>query len=136
LVVDDQSLAVLLRGDEPWPDDEVFTTGCWYLRLCQAVVRGQGGSLSRPIPALPPARRERAWRAVLDLPDDVRILDWKIVAPVMALQLDGPGHGLNVLSREALAVASVLQAPVRMAAGNENRLLVTALGQIGLRTVR
>lgn len=50
----------------------------------------------------------------------------------MAGQLDGPGRGLNLLSREALAVAILLQAQVMMAAGNENLLLRTALQQVGL----
>jgi hypothetical protein len=52
----------------------------------------------------------------------------------MAQQLDGPGRGLNLLSREALAAATVLNAPVRMVTGNENLLLATALHQVGLRT--
>jgi hypothetical protein len=50
----------------------------------------------------------------------------------MANQLDGPGRGLNLLSREALAVATVLDAEVTMAPGNENRLLRQALRQVGL----
>lgn len=110
----------------------MFTTGYWYLRLCQAVVRGAGGSLSRPLLSLPPARRERVLRAVLDLPERVEILTWKVVAPMMANQLAGPGHGLNLLSREALAAASLLNAGVIMATGNENRLLQVALGDVGL----
>lgn len=44
-----------------------------------------------------------------------------------ATQLDGPGRGFNLLSREALAAASILHARVVMARGNENRLLRTAL---------
>lgn len=47
-------------------------------------------------------------------------------------QLDGPGRGLNLVSREALAVASLLHAEVIMATGNENHLLRTALEQVGL----
>jgi hypothetical protein len=50
----------------------------------------------------------------------------------MAGHLDGPGRGLNLLSREALAAASVLGAQVIMAPGNENRLLGAALREIGL----
>ncbi len=50
----------------------------------------------------------------------------------MASQLDGPGQGLNLLSREALAVATLLQAQVIMAPGNENHLLRSALRRIGL----
>ena len=132
VLVDDQTLSALLRDDIAWPRDRVFTSGHWYLRLCQAVVRGAGGALSRPLLSLPPARRETALRAVLELPERVEMVGWRDVAPVMASQFDGPGRGLNLLSREALAVASLLQAQVIMAAGNENRLLRTALQQVGL----
>ncbi|MGH9919000.1 MAG: hypothetical protein ACRD6W_09055 [Nitrososphaerales archaeon] len=122
----------MLRHELPWPKEQVFTTGHWYLRLCQAVVRGAGGSLSRPLLALPPERREQALRSVLELPDSMDILSWKAVAPVMANQLDGPGRGLNLLSREALAAATVLHAEVITAPGNENRLLRQAVRQVGL----
>lgn len=114
------------------PRDRVFTTGYWYLRLCQAVVRGAGGALSRPILTLPSPRREAALRAVLELPEDIEMLSWREVAPMMASQVDGPGRGLNLLSREALAVASLLQAQVIMAVGNENHLLRAALERVGL----
>lgn len=132
VVVDDQTLSGLLRGETGWPQDRVFTTGHWYLRLCQAVVRGSGGALSRPLLSLPPPRREVALRAVLELPEDIEMLSWRHVAPMMSSQLDGPGRGLNLLSREALAVASLLQAEVIMAVGNENHLLRAALEQVGL----
>ena len=132
VLVDDQTIAGLLRDDIVWPLDRVFTTGHWYLRLCQAVVRGAGGALSRPLLSLPPARRVTVLRAVLELPEGVEMVSWREVAPTMASQLEGPGRGLNLLSREALAVASLLQAQVIMAAGNENHLLRTALEQVGL----
>lgn len=110
----------------------MFTTGHWYLCLCQAVVRGAGGALSRPILTLPAPQREAALRAVLELPEDIEMMSWREVAPMMASQLDGPGRGLNLLSREALAVASLLQAEVIMAIGNENHLLRAALEQVHL----
>lgn len=131
-VVDDQTLSGLIREVIAWPDERVFTTGHWYLRLCQAVVRGAGGALSRPLLSLPPSQREIALRAVLELPDRIEILGWREVAPMMASQLDGPGYGLNFLSREALAVATLLEAKVIMATGNENYLLRAALEQLGL----
>jgi hypothetical protein len=71
-------------------------------------------------------------RAVLELPEPVQMLGWWVVAPKMADQLDGPGHGLNLLSREALAAASLLNAEVTMAPGNENHLLRIALRAVGL----
>ena len=130
VLVDDQTLSSLLREDRPWADEEVFTTGHWYLRLCQAVVRGAEGTLSGPLLALPAPHRERALRSILELPEAVKILSWRVVAPLMASQLDGPGRGLNLLSREALAAASVLHARVVMAQGNENQLLRAALRQV------
>jgi hypothetical protein len=60
------------------------------------------------------------------------MLSWRVVGPTMAVQLNGPGHGLNLLSREALAAASLLDAEVIMAAGNENHLLRNALRDVGL----
>ena len=95
-------------------------------------MRGAGGSLSRPFLSLPADKREAAVRAILELPGEVEILSWRVVAPVMAGQFDGPGQRLNLLSREALAAATLLRATVLMAAGNENRLLHEALGQVGL----
>ena len=132
LLVDDQTVSGLIREEIEWPQERVFTTGHWYLRLCQAVVRGAGGSLSRPVLSLPAPQREIALRAVLELPERIEILSWREVAPMMAGQLDGPGRGLNLLSREALAVATLLEAKVIMAVGNENHLLRAALEQVGL----
>jgi hypothetical protein len=82
---------------------------------------------------LPQRQREKAVRAVLELPEGVDMLRWRDVAPTMAEQLDGPGRGLNLRSREALSVASLLDAEVIMASGNENRLLCTALQEVGSR---
>lgn len=60
------------------------------------------------------------------------MLSWRQVAPIMANQLDGPGRELNLLSREALAVATLLRAEVIMAAENENHRLRAALQRLGL----
>lgn len=130
--MDDQTLSALLRNEIDWPDEPVFTTGLWYLRLCQAVVRGAGGSPSRPLLSLPPPEREHVLQSVLELPGGIEIQSWKAVAPVMANQFEGPGRGLNLLSREALAAATMLSARVLMAAGNENARLKDALRQLGL----
>ncbi len=88
--------------------------------------------MSGPLLSLPPSQRERALRAVLELPEQIQMLGWRVIAPTMAEQLDGPGHGLNLLSREALAVASLIGAEVTMAGGNENHLLRSALREVGL----
>ena len=130
-LVDDQTLSRLRPGEASWPEGRVFTTGLWSLRPCQAVVRCTGGALSKPLPALPRGRRGVGLCAVLELPARVEMLQWRHVAPTMAGQLDGPSRGLNLLSREALAAASLLQAQVVMAAGNEDHLLRTALRTVG-----
>lgn len=95
-------------------------------------MRGTGGTLSGPLLALPADRREQALRTVLELPERIEMLEWRQVAPVMAGQLDGPGLGLNLLAREALAAASILRANVVMAEGNEHPRLRAALGAVGL----
>ena len=82
--------------------------------------------------SLPPIRRESVLRAVLQLPERIQLLNWREVAPTMASQLNGAGRGLNLLSREALAAATVLRAQVIMARGNENGLLRAALLDVGL----
>lgn len=114
----------LLRRPSP-PDTDIFVC----VRPWFEVLAGRSrGRYCR----LPAARREWAFRAILELPDRVGILSWKVVAPVMANQLDGAGRGLNLLSREALGAAVVLNAKVVMAPGNENRLLREAPRQVGL----
>jgi hypothetical protein len=60
-----------------WPDDRVFTAGQCYPRLCQAVIGGAGGKLSKPLLSLPSGRREAAIWAFLELPDHVELLSWR-----------------------------------------------------------
>lgn len=76
--------------------------------------------------------REGLACGVLELPEQAQMLSWREVAPTMVDQLDAPGHGLKLLSREALAVASLLGAEVIMAAANENHLLRHARCEVGL----
>ena len=83
-LVDDQLLAAILRGDPaPIPDVAVFTTGYWYVRLCQAVLNAadRTGALSAPFASLPHESRARAFRAVLELPESVGLLSLRDLAP-------------------------------------------------------
>lgn len=70
-LIDDQALAAVLRGERsaPLAGRDLATTGCWYVRLCQAVlsVSERPGVLSRPFEELPEAHRRRAVDA-LDAP--------------------------------------------------------------------
>jgi hypothetical protein len=116
-LVDDQLLGSLLRGGSPpRQHSEVFTTGYWYVRLCQAVL-GSGnytGVLSAPFESLPPETRERAVRTVLELPDDIGLVSLRELAPLIG-QLRR-SYELNILSVEVLAAAVHLQADVFLSA--------------------
>ena len=133
LLVDDQVLSLLLRGESPAPlvgtGDAIFTTGYWYVRLCQAVlgVAGRPGALSRPFTALPPEARDQALAAVLELPEEIGLLSLRDLAPVIARLRSR--HQLNILGMEALAAAVQLDARVVLSARSprlEDALLVEA----------
>lgn len=123
LLVDDQVLSQLLRG-EPLTDlidlteasEPVFTTGYWYVRLCQAAleVADRPGALSGSFLALPPERREQAVTAVLELPSEIALLSLRELGPVIA-RLRAQ-HQLNILGMEALAAAEQLRARVVLSA--------------------
>lgn len=117
-LIDDQLLGAVLRGRPPraLASQELFTTGYWYVRLCQAVLGAQerAGALSRPFVELPDELRRRALAAVLELPADIGLLSLRDLGPTIA-QLR-QHHQLNILSIEALAAATQLQANVHLSA--------------------
>ncbi len=118
LLIDDQLLGAVLRGRPPrvLVSKELFTTGYWYVRLCQAVLGAQErtGVLSRPFIDLPEAMRDRALAAVLELPADIGLISLRELGPTIA-QLR-QHHQLNILSIEALAAATHLHANVHLSA--------------------
>jgi hypothetical protein len=132
LLVDDQVLSLLLRGDPPAAlvdTDAIFTTGYWYVRLCQAVVgvADRPGALSSPFNALTSEDRGRALAAVLELPEEIGLLSLRELAPVIARLR--ARHRLNILGMEALAAAVQLDARVVLSARSprlEDALLVEA----------
>ena len=129
-LVDDQWLGRILRdGPPPELDGEIFTTGCWYVRLCQAVLRAdtRSGRLSGPFRALPDDRRDQALRAVLALPPSIGLLSLRDLAPLMGELRQR--HDLNLLGSEALAAAVHLGAPVHLSAPAPR--LMAALGHEG-----
>lgn len=129
-LVDDQWLSRILRDGRPAElDGDIFTTGCWYLRLCQAVLRrdARTGRLSGPFRDLPESRRAQALRAVLDLPPSIGLVSLRDLAPLIG-QLR-QRHDLNLLASEALAAAVHLDASVHLSAPAPR--LMAALGQEG-----
>ena len=110
-LIDDRLLGAVLRGDRPpRRRAQVFTTGYWYVRLCQAVLSASGrtGVLSAPFAALPAAARDRATRRLLELPEAVGLVSVRDLAPLIG-QLR-QRHDLNILGMEALAAAVQLEA--------------------------
>ena len=120
LLVDDQLLSVVLRGQElPAPlgsDPTIATTGYWYVRLCQAVlgVADRPGTLSGPFTALPGDQREQALAAVLELPEEIGLVSLRELGPVIGRLR--ARHQLNILGAEALAAAVYLDATVALSA--------------------
>lgn len=118
-LVDDQLLSAILRGAAP-PKRRtpVFTTGYWYVRLCQAVLGAadRTGVLSAPFAALPIPARERAMDGLLELPDSIGLLSLRELGAVIGQQRRR--HDLNILGMEALAAAVRLDADVYLSASS------------------
>ena len=118
-LVDDQLLSGILRGAAP-PKRRtaVFTTGYWYVRLCQAVLGAadRTGVLSAPFAALPIAARERAMHGLLELPDSIGLLSLRELGAVIGQQRRR--HDLNILGMEALSAAIRLDAHVYLSASS------------------
>jgi hypothetical protein len=132
-LIDDQHLSSVLRGNRARPlrSAALYTTGYWYVRLCQAVLgaAARPGVLSGPFVDLPGDLSERATAAVLGLPDVIGLISLRELGPVIG-QLRR-GHNLNVLGMEALAAATQLEATVFLSAPSP--LLEAALVQEGRR---
>jgi hypothetical protein len=116
-LLDDQLLGRVLRGgDPPRPGSEVYTTGHWYVRLCQAVLGAseRAGVLSGPFASLPDDARARAVEGLLALPASIGLLSLRDLGPRIG-QLRAR-HNLNILGMEVLAAASRLEAEVFLSA--------------------
>jgi hypothetical protein len=136
-LVDDQHLGAFVQsGHRPWGlrrGDEVFTTGLWYLRLCQAVLAASqiAGVLSEPFAALKEPDRQSALDALVDLPSEMGLLSLRDLAPLIAPLRQR--YQLNVLAGEALGAAVELGAGVLMASRSPR--LEAALAAEGRRCV-
>ena len=116
-LIDDQLLGQVLRGAmPPGHESPVFTTGYFYVRLCQAVLSSgtTDGVLSGPFAALPEGLRDQAVRALLELPNDIGLVSLRELGPVIG-QLRR-NHDLNILGMEVLATAVYLDAEVYLSA--------------------
>jgi len=118
-LIDDQLLGSVLRGrPSPRPNASIYTTGYFYVRLCQAVLGSSAvtGVLSAPFASLPGDLRARAMRSLLELPEDIGLLSLRELAPVIG-QLR-VRYNLNTLGMEVLAAAMSLEADVYLSASS------------------
>ncbi len=133
-LIDDQLLGQVLRGRTPrsLASKQLYTTGYWYVRLCQAVLgaRQRLGVLSSPFAELPPDLRARAVNTLLELPSEIGLLSLRELAPTIAQLRED--HQLNILSIEALAAATRLDAQVFLSASSP--MLEAALKRKNLTT--
>lgn len=134
-LIDDQLLSQVLRGRCPRSiaSKELFTTGYWYVRLCQAVLRSdeRTGVLSGPFAELSPVLLTAARNALLELPEEVGLVSLRQLGPTIAGLRER--HQLNILALEALGAATYLGADVYLSAPSP--LLQSALAGEG-RNVR
>ena len=112
-LVDDRVLSALLQGGAPpQPEQPVYTTGCWYVRLCQAALSSTvSGTLSSSFAELPPKLVPRALHSLLELPEEIGLVSLQTLAPLIG-RLRSRHRQLNLLSIEALAAALHLNAQV------------------------
>lgn len=110
-LIDDRILANLLQGGAPpEPGQPVYTTGCWYVRLCQAALSSTvSGALSSSFAELPPKLVPRALHSLLELPEEIGLVSLRTLAPLIG-RLRSRHRQLNLLSVEALAAALHLNA--------------------------
>ncbi len=112
-LIDDRVLSALLQGGAPPdPDQPVYTTGCWYVRLCQTALSSTvSGTLSSSFAELPPKLVPRALHSLLELPEEIGLVSLRTLAPLIG-RLRSRHRQLNLLSIEALAAALHLNAQV------------------------
>lgn len=132
-LVDDQQLGAILRGEPaPDPEAEIFTTGYWYVRLCQAVLAAvsRPGKLSGPFVDLPEPTRSRAIDALLVLPEDIGLVSLRDLGPVIGRLR--ARHQLNILGIEALAAAVHLDAHVYLSSTSPKLEVALDAEQLGV----
>ena len=116
-LIDDQLLGSVLRGTpSPRHNASIYTTGYFYVRLCQAVLGSSAvtGVLSASFASLPGELHARAMRSLLELPEEIGLVSLRELAPVIG-QLR-VRHNLNILGMEVLAAAVSLEADVYLSA--------------------
>jgi hypothetical protein len=135
LVIDDRLLrAVLLEREPPslrrlLRGDQLWTTGTWLYRLCQAVADSTvQSSLSGPLGQLPADLRSGVTSKLVALPASIGLTSLRDLAWDMGTLVHR--HPLNLIALEALAAARHIGAGICVGAGNVSpRLEAAALAE-------
>lgn len=116
--VDDQALGAILRGQPPdllarWAPD---TTGCCYVRLCQAVLSAteRPRVLSGAVRASSRDSERQAVDALIELQAEIKFVRLRHLGPAIGRLRER--HSLNLFAGEALAAANHLGADVFLSA--------------------
>ncbi|HVV35186.1 MAG TPA: hypothetical protein VHC63_01195 [Acidimicrobiales bacterium] len=110
IVVDDLALLEVLAGvaepamQQAFESGEVFTTGCWYYRLANALLNNRlEGALTAAFRALGEPEQVQVQEHLDALPPSVGLLDYRKLIPIMTtLETD---RQLNMLAADAIATA-------------------------------
>lgn len=113
VVLDDHLLRDLLADRQPPGLTRILrtrdpaTTNLFYFRLCRSVAAGRGRALTGSWPS---EHRRALGRALVTLPDEIRVISMRALTYDMATI--ATDHGLSGLGAEAIASCRVLDAPL------------------------
>ena len=131
LVIDDRLLRAVLLEREPASlrrlrrGDQLWTTGTWLYRLCQAVADSTvQGSLSGPLAELPADLRSGVTAKLVALPASIGLTSLRDLAWDMGNLVHR--HPLNLIALEALAAARHVGAGICVGTGNTSPRLEAA----------
>jgi hypothetical protein len=133
VVLDDYLLRDLLSDESPTALRRILrtrnpaTTNLYYLRLCRSVVASTAGALTGSWPD--EARRELG-RALVRLPDEIRVVSIRVIGFEMA-EL-ATNYGLSSLGAEAVASARTLDAPLYVHESNHGPRIHAAADAVGV----
>jgi hypothetical protein len=131
VVLDDRLLIEELLVGIDHRGHTVHTTTYWYYRACRAAVGGAGGHLSGPFRDAPAHHQQRAISSMLQLPANVGLPMARQTVPRM-VDVATRHPRLNLLSLEAVAAASVLEATIWLSPLGAAGVLPNALDLEGI----
>ena len=134
VVIDDHLLRDVLSGQitgdlrRRLRGKQIATTNMYYVRLCKSAVSARGGSLTGSWPA---ARRVELARSLFALPDEITVVQMRVIAFRMAELTDA--RPLSMLGAEAVAAAEHLDSALVVWSGDDGQNSRAAARSVGVR---